>query len=193
MAAILSLKFVPRGPINNILALVQIMAWCLPGDKPLSESMMVSLLTYICVTRPQRVNAITHYTFYLFLFKTPFHFPFPRSPEITFDGHFECLLNWEIDCICCRILISISKNIEYNYYVMISSSITPHCHLENAQIFAQEQLLTSRVLISCSHSSFFCHHAIFAVERYVRLLCYTVKPVCNDHLHYKIHYQWLIQ
>ena len=30
------LKFVPRGPINNIPALVQIMAWCRLGDKPLS-------------------------------------------------------------------------------------------------------------------------------------------------------------
>ena len=51
------LKFVPKGPINNILALVQIMAWCRPGDKPLSEPMMVNLLTYKCVTRPQWVNS----------------------------------------------------------------------------------------------------------------------------------------
>ena len=51
-----SLKFVPKGPVNNIPALVQIMAWRRPGDKPLSESMMVSLMTHICVTRPQWVN-----------------------------------------------------------------------------------------------------------------------------------------
>ena len=50
------LKFVPTGPINNIPALVQIMAWCRPGDKPLSEPMLVSLPTHICVTRPQWVN-----------------------------------------------------------------------------------------------------------------------------------------
>ena len=37
----ISLKFVPRGPINNIPSLVQIMAWHRPGDKPLSEPMMV--------------------------------------------------------------------------------------------------------------------------------------------------------
>ena len=35
------LKFVPKGPINNIPSLVQIMAWCRPGDKPLFEPMMV--------------------------------------------------------------------------------------------------------------------------------------------------------
>ena len=43
----ISLKFIPKGPINNIPALVLIMAWYLPGDKPLSETMMVSLLTHI--------------------------------------------------------------------------------------------------------------------------------------------------
>ena len=37
-----SLRFVPKGPINNIPALVQIMAWRRPGNKPLSEPMMVS-------------------------------------------------------------------------------------------------------------------------------------------------------
>ena len=35
-----SLKLVPMGPINNIPALVQIMVWHWPGDKPLSEPMM---------------------------------------------------------------------------------------------------------------------------------------------------------
>ena len=35
-----SLKFVPKGPINNIPTLVQIMAWRPPGNKPLSEPMM---------------------------------------------------------------------------------------------------------------------------------------------------------
>ena len=49
----ISLKFVPKGPINNIPALVQIMAWRRPGDKPLSEPMLIFVLTHICVTRPQ--------------------------------------------------------------------------------------------------------------------------------------------
>ena len=51
-----SLKFVPTGPINNIPALVQIMAWRRPGDKPLSEPVMVNPMTHICVTRPQWVK-----------------------------------------------------------------------------------------------------------------------------------------
>ena len=42
--------------INNISALVQIMAWRRPGDKPLPEPMMACLLTHTCITRPQWVK-----------------------------------------------------------------------------------------------------------------------------------------
>ena len=49
----ISLKFVPKGLINDIPSSVQIMAWRRPGDKPLSDPMIVNLLTHICVTRPQ--------------------------------------------------------------------------------------------------------------------------------------------
>ena len=52
----ISLKFVPKDPINNIPALVQIMAWHRPGDMLLSEPIMVRVPTYMCVTRPQWVN-----------------------------------------------------------------------------------------------------------------------------------------
>ena len=52
----ISLKFVPKGPINNIPALVQIMVWHWPGYKPLFGPMMVSLLAHICITQPHWVN-----------------------------------------------------------------------------------------------------------------------------------------
>ena len=52
----ISLKFVAKSPIDSIPALFQIMAWRRPGDKPLSEAMMVSLLTHIYVARPQWVK-----------------------------------------------------------------------------------------------------------------------------------------
>ena len=55
----ISLKFAPKGPTNNIPALVQIMAWRRPGDKPLSEPMSASLPTHICVTRPQWIKWLT--------------------------------------------------------------------------------------------------------------------------------------
>ena len=57
----ISMKFVPMGPIYNISALVQIMAWHRSGDKALSEPTMFSLLTHICVTRPQWVKYITSF------------------------------------------------------------------------------------------------------------------------------------
>ena len=54
----ISLKFVPKVRLNNIIALVRIMVWRRPGAKPLFEPMMVSLLTHICVARPQWVNTL---------------------------------------------------------------------------------------------------------------------------------------
>ena len=44
-----SLKFVPKGLVSNIAALVKILTRCRPGDKPLSEPMMVSWLMNVCV------------------------------------------------------------------------------------------------------------------------------------------------
>ena len=41
----ISLKFVPKVRINNIPALVQIMAWRRSSDRPLSHLMLVNLLT----------------------------------------------------------------------------------------------------------------------------------------------------
>ena len=51
--------------INNITALVQIMAWHRPGKKPLSEPMVVKLLTHICVYwciyLSLSLNELTHF------------------------------------------------------------------------------------------------------------------------------------
>ena len=43
------LQFVPK---------VRMMAWCRPGDKLLSETKMLSLLTNICVIRPRWVKVV---------------------------------------------------------------------------------------------------------------------------------------
>ena len=58
----ISLKFVPKGPNHNMPALVQIMAWRRPGDKPLHEPMIVRLPTHICVTRPRWVKCCNIHT-----------------------------------------------------------------------------------------------------------------------------------
>ena len=56
----ISLKIVPESPINNIPALVPIMAWRRSGDKPLAEPIMFNERTHICATRPQWVNKMNN-------------------------------------------------------------------------------------------------------------------------------------
>ena len=89
----ISLKFVPKGLINNIPSLVHIMAWRRPGDKPLSEPMVVCLPTHICVTRPQWVNvqskARSGYSLQLMGNVTDFMWPMcgPRA-DLSFKQRF---------------------------------------------------------------------------------------------------------
>ena len=68
----ISLKFVPKGSINNIPSLVQIMAWRRPDAKPLSEPMMVRLPIYIKkkVYASLSLNELSN-------FLRPIIFPFP--------------------------------------------------------------------------------------------------------------------
>ena len=72
----ISLNFDPMVRINNIPALVQKMAWRRPGNNPLSELIMVSLLTHICVTRPQRVNIYISTGYLVFRWLQPCDFRF---------------------------------------------------------------------------------------------------------------------
>ena len=74
----ISLKFVSSGTINNIPALVRIMAWRRPGDKPLSEPMMVRLPTHICVTRPQWVKMMRSQIRYIRM-----RFCYNNSPKVV--------------------------------------------------------------------------------------------------------------
>ena len=57
----ISLMCVPKRPISNIKALVQMMAWHRTGDKPLSGALMAYLLTHLCFTWLQlRSELILH-------------------------------------------------------------------------------------------------------------------------------------
>ena len=58
------MKFVSKGPINNIPALAQIMAWRRPGDNPLSEPMMVIGIDRDTVCAGVVGTAIRHSTSY---------------------------------------------------------------------------------------------------------------------------------
>ena len=62
-----SLKFVPKVQINNVPALFQIMAWRRPGAKPLSESMILSYIYFLCVCTNANTNFYTHVKMQTFL------------------------------------------------------------------------------------------------------------------------------
>ena len=84
----ISVKSVSEGPISNSPALVQIMAWGRSGDKPLSEPMIASLLTHICVTGTQWVNG--HWSNHVI---APYHYQ-------TVNGNWQNIL-WSICLLLC--------------------------------------------------------------------------------------------
>ena len=52
------IKISLKDPIDNVTALVQVMVWRRPADKPLSEPIMVRSPTHIWVTWPQWINVV---------------------------------------------------------------------------------------------------------------------------------------
>ena len=84
----ISPKFVPKGPINYTPALVHIMAWRRSGDKPLSEPMIVSWITHICVTRPHWVK-----THHIYIFIPEYSNPSTRR-VIFMCFAFWCVHSW---------------------------------------------------------------------------------------------------
>ena len=89
----ISMMFVPKGPINNIPSLAQIMAWCRPGGKPLIEPKMVSLLMHIHITWPQWVN-LSHWADFLLDFHvhSPEHIEAATKLPLFCRQHFQNLL-----------------------------------------------------------------------------------------------------
>ena len=92
----ISLKFVPKGPNNNIPALVQIMAWRRPGDKALSEPMMVRLPTHICVTRPRWVNNLMYFSSWIQITQAAIRYHcFPIVKSLCLSGLIITKIPWE--------------------------------------------------------------------------------------------------
>ena len=60
----ISVKFVPRSPIDNKPALVQVMAWRLINDKPLSEPMMTQFNE--AYMRPYHIRWVKMYSKHMF-------------------------------------------------------------------------------------------------------------------------------
>ena len=100
----IAMEFVPKGSINNIPVLVQIMAWRRPGDKPLSEPMMLSLTRHICVTWPQWVpqpllqtlSRFTDHQVASSAYPKYRNMTIPRSHKIDFLQHVHQPSRWEL-------------------------------------------------------------------------------------------------
>ena len=57
----ISLKFLPKGPIDYESSLVQVIAWCQTGDKPLPEAMLTQFTNaYIDGSVQERRNSIAN-------------------------------------------------------------------------------------------------------------------------------------
>ena len=89
----------------QLTALVQKLAWRRPGDKPLSEPMLVCLLTHICVTRPQWVKWhwwtwLTHWSWdkMAAIFQTTFSdtFSWMKMYEFCLRFHWSLLLGVQL-------------------------------------------------------------------------------------------------
>ena len=103
----ISLKSVPKGPNNSIPALVQIMAWRRPDDKPLFEPILVSLLTHISVTRPQWANRISKNLCTLF----------PVSPNGRYN-HFSSVSCVWLSNRTHSVVLSIVLHIDFHCYCL---------------------------------------------------------------------------
>ena len=99
------------------------MAWHRSGDKPLSEPLMVSLPTHICVTQPKWVKLSYHFH-HILLNKT-------RSAPICMQSHHLGLEIW-VQFICLYKEITLLLNTENICWPQVNSS------LPNGQIYDRE-------------------------------------------------------
>ena len=165
----ISKKFVPKGPISNNPALVQIMAWRRPGDKPLSETMLASLLMHICVTRPQWVK--TNVGNMLFEFRAWMNNYIPQTLDVITYPCYDprktlqnkpnlCYLKLVLQFLLPRCVVETLYNTPYG-----STGLSPRCsggRFKNAY-----ELLNLRALkMSKLHKNhiFQCMGKIFCVE-----------------------------
>ena len=137
----ISMKCVPKDQINNISALVQIMAWRRLCDKPLSEPMLVNLLTHICVTWPQWVKVV-----FCFRHFTASHY------------HHDARLLTGVEQIACRVL---SCGGVSNMWLVIS--ITFHC-LHIWGCLCSTRPFQFRWLKGYIYSSCYYHHKIGSIN-----------------------------
>ena len=129
----MSLQFVPHCLINNIPKLVQIMVWCRPGDKPISEPMTVRLPTDICVRRPEWVNT----TVLEFVTDTRIHRVIPGVDVIM---------------ICQKYINILKHNVMWSLYAL--KPVTKPCRVSKYLYVAYRIQTWGRKTLLCEFCSF---------------------------------------
>ena len=160
----ISLKFVPKGTINNIPTLLQIMAWRRPGDKPLSEPMLVRIPTHICVTRPQWVK--------------PAHSSLGFREDI-FMTHLIIIIKWDVSAFPSVVMFSVYACLRWLYHHMLSVSyikITFIIALQYHDVCRWSSTYGPMVLSACLHITLPHVFACLFCFRLVRLC----KPLLLD-------------
>ena len=151
------LKFVPNVTNDNIPALSQIIAWRRPGKKPLSEPVVASLLTHICVTRPQWVKR------YELLKNLKQHkFILPETYRISLLlisadwSLFYCrrfgkltLPNMEMNCIHFLILLNVVDITVTQTFVTFNANLDHGLGYEERKNIITQQLMTSPDDVVC--------------------------------------------
>ena len=100
------------------------------GDKPLSEPMMVNLLTDKCITRPQRVNIQRYISFEaLYVFSKSYF----NALKLVSDAYWCITLSWAsyqirkiVGCACAGNAGNVfpATNFKWNRYLAIPACIT---------------------------------------------------------------------
>ena len=100
-------RFVSKDAIDNKSILVQVMAWCRTGDKPLPEPMWIGCLSPHAITRPQKV----------------------RGPSCICNTPQEMCTRFSPCCLVivrCRSVLSISSR-----HDSMAFGLKPHTHVHN--------------------------------------------------------------
>ena len=144
----ISLKFISNGPITYIQALVQIRAWCRPGDKPLSEPMMIISLTHICVTRPLWVKSISS-DFWK-------HFNLSLHTQCAYAAKYTDIIVYPFIYLCVCLCVGMNIHMHMYFYDihyrqhfsgMPLSQIAPSLCVSGCDIFKDMNRFTGLVLL----------------------------------------------
>ena len=125
----MSLMSVHQGPINNIPALVQIMAWCLPGDKPLSEPMLTQftegdLRCNMTLLVPYDLKSFVFWRYCLNMSNLYYKFPICCAMFPDFSDYWENVYLRNILTHCERQTIIWTDELHWAHIDIMASQIT---------------------------------------------------------------------